>query len=177
MPDLTAYNSTNADITVPNRATADTDTAVPHRSTANAHRRDHPSILDYLFADNRINWITPPAVQRSADTQFPDLPDTETQTLHLRLVANAPPNTLVTPYKNGTDSVGQGKYIFRDYKIVAHISDTTKEYHDASVMEWPMANHVAWDKLTQGRYHDSESVIAPSEAKGTDMEPRTVIEI
>ncbi len=56
------------------------------------------------------------------------------------------PSTVVTPYNNGTKSVGPGKYIFRDYKIVAHISDTTKDYHDTSVIEWPTANHVAWDK-------------------------------
>ncbi len=58
-------------------------------------------------------------------------------------------------HPSGTNSVGPGKYIFRDYKIVAHISDTTKDYHDTSVIEWPTANHVAWDKLTQWRYHDS----------------------
>ncbi len=80
MPDLTAYNSSHADIAVPNRAAGNPDTAARNRTPTHAHRRDHPSILDYLFTDNRINWITPPAVQRSADNQFPDLPDKPRET-------------------------------------------------------------------------------------------------
>ncbi len=53
----------------------------------------------------------------------------------------------------------------------------TKAECIASVIEWPTTNHVAWDKLTQWRYHDSDNVKTPSEAKGPDAKPRTVIEI